>query len=60
VILLDNKAGTNLSADDDAKPIAAKYLSKWRPGFIEQQKMKIEESNLTSASATQNGNPVVA
>jgi hypothetical protein len=29
---------TNSSPDDDAKPMAAKYLSKWRPGFLEQQK----------------------
>jgi symplekin len=24
-------------ADEDARPLAAKYLVKWRPGFIESQ-----------------------
>lgn len=24
-------------ADEDARPLAAKYLHKWRPGFIESQ-----------------------
>lgn len=23
--------------DEDARPMAAKYLTKWRPGFIESQ-----------------------
>lgn len=23
--------------DEDARPLAAKYLIKWRPGFIESQ-----------------------
>ncbi len=26
-----------LGADEDARPLAAKYLVKWRPGFIESQ-----------------------
>jgi hypothetical protein len=61
VILFDNNASTNLNADDDAKPIAANYLNKWRPRFIEQHsdRIKIEESKVSSASATQNGNLVV-
>ena len=33
---------TDLTIDDDARPMAGKYLSKWRPGFMEQQKA-IEE-----------------
>lgn len=23
--------------DEDARPMAAKYLSKWRPGFVESR-----------------------
>ncbi len=36
----------NHSTDDDAKPMAAKYLAKWRPGFLEQNNdsKKIEDS----------------
>lgn len=26
-----------MSAVEDARPLAAKYLVKWRPGFIESQ-----------------------
>lgn len=29
--------------DEDAKPIAAKYLTKWRPGFAERLKAKADE-----------------
>jgi symplekin len=29
--------------DEDAKPIAAKYLTKWRPGFAERLKAKDDE-----------------
>jgi symplekin len=28
---------TDMLADEDARPLAAKYLVKWRPGFIESQ-----------------------
>lgn len=28
---------TNDSSDEDARPMAAKYLTKWRPGFVESQ-----------------------
>ena len=30
--------------DDNAKPIAAKYLKKWRPGFEERLKSDVEET----------------
>jgi hypothetical protein len=45
------------SIDDDAKPMAAKYLAKWRPRFLEQNSdvKKIEDSErlqLNSAQST--------
>jgi hypothetical protein len=40
--------------DDDAKPMAAKYLTKWRPGFLEQNSdTKMEESMHVPLHATQ-------
>lgn len=43
--------------DDDAKPIAAKYLAKWRPGFLEENSDMskvgdIESIQLNSAQGT--------
>lgn len=28
----------DMRTDEDARPMASKYLAKWRPGFIESQK----------------------
>jgi len=32
--------------DEDAKPMAAKYLTKWRPGFAERLKGSNEETKV--------------
>ena len=32
----------NLIVDEDARPMAGKYLAKWRPGFIEKQTALLE------------------
>ncbi|KFY18673.1 hypothetical protein V493_08428 [Pseudogymnoascus sp. VKM F-4281 (FW-2241)] len=47
---------------DDAKPMAAKYLTKWRPGFIERNNDTKEdsESKLITGAEGQNGVPVTA
>lgn len=47
---------TNLIIDEDARPMAGKYLSKWRPGFIEQQKA-IEDGEETkeAINGSENG-----
>ncbi|KFY05550.1 hypothetical protein V492_08460 [Pseudogymnoascus sp. VKM F-4246] len=47
---------------DDAKPMAAKYLTKWRPGFIERNSDTKEEgeSKLIAGSDGQNGVPLTA
>lgn len=39
-----------MHVDDDAKPMAAKYLTKWRPGFderfaLKENKQEDEEKN---------------
>lgn len=41
-----NSSNANQYVDDDAKPMAAKYLAKWRPGFLEQNSdlKKMEDS----------------
>lgn len=36
---------------EDAKPMAAKYLTKWRPGFAERLKWSEEEEKITNGSA---------
>ena len=38
--------------DEDARPLAAKYLVKWRPGFIESQ---AAQAAAASAQAAGNG-----
>jgi hypothetical protein len=50
-----NKKRTNHSIDDDAKPMAAKYLAKWRPGFLEQNTdtKKIEDNTRVQLNSTQ-------
>jgi hypothetical protein len=47
--------GSNHSIDDDAKPMAAKYLAKWRPGFLEQNSdtKKIEDNVRIQLNITQ-------
>ncbi|KAL5347246.1 hypothetical protein ACLOAV_007555 [Pseudogymnoascus australis] len=47
---------------DDAKPMAAKYLTKWRPGFIERNSDTKEDSEtkLIAGSEGQNGVPLTA
>ncbi|KFY51774.1 hypothetical protein V496_08775 [Pseudogymnoascus sp. VKM F-4515 (FW-2607)] len=47
---------------DDAKPMAAKYLTKWRPGFIERNSDTKEDSEtkLIAVSEGQNGVPLTA
>ncbi|KFZ03382.1 hypothetical protein V502_10996 [Pseudogymnoascus sp. VKM F-4520 (FW-2644)] len=47
---------------DDAKPMAAKYLTKWRPGFIERNSDTKEESEtkLIAGSEGKNGVPLTA
>ena len=35
--VLSESVTNSLSVDEDARPLAAKYLVKWRPGFIESQ-----------------------
>lgn len=46
---------SNHSIDDDAKPMAAKYLAKWRPGFLEQNSdtKKIEDNVRIQLNVTQ-------
>ncbi|OBT65604.1 hypothetical protein VE03_05534 [Pseudogymnoascus sp. 23342-1-I1] len=47
---------------DDAKPMAAKYLTKWRPDFIERNSDTKEDSEtkLIAKSEAQNGVPLTA
>ncbi len=33
----ENEKLTNIVTDEEARPLATKYLVKWRPGFIESQ-----------------------
>jgi symplekin len=49
------RESANHSIDDDAKPMAAKYLAKWRPGFLERNSdtNKIENSARIQLSSTQ-------
>lgn len=42
--------------DDDAKPVAAKYLTKWRPGFADRLKSPEDEEK----KAHGNGNGIAA
>lgn len=53
---------SNIGTDDDAKPMAAKYLTKWRPGFIGRNNDTKEdsESKLITGAEGQNGVPVTA
>lgn len=39
-----------LATDDNAKPIAAKYLTKWRPGFAERLNGPAEEESKTNGA----------
>lgn len=32
-------------ADEDARPMAGKYLAKWRPGFVDKQEQHQNEEN---------------
>lgn len=32
-------------ADEDARPLAGKYLAKWRPGFVEKQEQQLNKEN---------------
>lgn len=32
----------DITVDEDARPMAGKYLAKWRPGFIEKQTALLE------------------
>jgi len=52
---LSKRETANHLIDDDAKPMAAKYLAKWRPGFLEQNSdtKKIEDSVRAQLSSTQ-------
>jgi hypothetical protein len=46
--------------DDDAKPMASKYLSKWRPGFVERNSQAAdEESKNGTTTSKSNGVAVV-
>jgi symplekin len=38
----------DIFTDEDAKPIAAKYLTKWRPAFAERLKGPKEEEKKTN------------
>jgi hypothetical protein len=37
LFLREGLANNTFAVDEDARPLAAKYLVKWRPGFIESQ-----------------------
>lgn len=37
--------------DEDARPMAAKYLTKWRPGFVESQSSEGKAGTLPAAVA---------
>lgn len=47
----------SMFADDDAKPMASKYLAKWRPGFMEANKeaKEVEDNKFGAVDASQNG-----
>jgi symplekin len=36
-LIVNERTAANESIDEDARPIASKYLAKWRPGFMESQ-----------------------
>ena len=40
-----------IDVDEDAKPIAAKYLTKWRPGFAEGLKGPEDEERKANGIA---------
>jgi symplekin len=42
---------TTSFTDEDAKPIAAKYLTKWRPGFADRIKAAGDDEMKTNGSA---------
>jgi symplekin len=48
---------THYSVDEDARPIAAKYLSKYRPAFLEAANRSANGDDATSSA---NATPAIA
>jgi symplekin len=48
---------THCSVDEDARPIAAKYLSKYRPAFLEAANRATNGDDATSSA---NATPAIA